>query len=96
MIETLIGPQGEHRVCHEVVGTGCRRPDVPLFRRQDYRMASKNNDQPALFFATESADGLDGPGVTFDGSEEAMRRLRHPFAVKQTRPPVGHSQEQRA
>ncbi|MFI1195952.1 hypothetical protein ACH4T9_22235 [Micromonospora sp. NPDC020750] len=59
-------------------------------------MASNGNDQPVLFFATASTDGLDGPGVTFDGSEEAMRRLRHPFAVEQTQPPAGHDPEQRA
>ncbi|MER5702212.1 hypothetical protein ABT023_09670 [Micromonospora sp. NPDC002296] len=49
-----------------------------------------------LFFAPASTDGLDGPGVTFDGSEEAMRRLRHPFAVEQTQPPAGHDPEQHA
>ncbi|WP_405114679.1 hypothetical protein OG559_10370 [Micromonospora sp. NBC_01405] len=59
-------------------------------------MASNANDQPVLFFATASTDGLDGPGVTFDGSEEAMRRLRHPFAVQQTQPPAGRNPEQRA
>ncbi|MFF4876791.1 MULTISPECIES: hypothetical protein [unclassified Micromonospora] len=49
-------------------------------------MTSNNSDRPALFLATASADGLDDPGVTFDGSEEAMRRLRHPFAVNASRP----------
>ncbi|MET8306291.1 hypothetical protein [Micromonospora sp. NPDC005173] len=49
-------------------------------------MTSNNSDRPALFLATATADGLDGPGVTFDGSEEAMRRLRDPFAVKASRP----------
>ena len=54
-------------------------------------MTSHDNDRPALFLATPTADGLDGPGVTFDGSEEAMRQLRHPFAVNpagQTRRPA--------
>ncbi|MGC4745535.1 hypothetical protein ACLQ28_07715 [Micromonospora sp. DT201] len=45
-------------------------------------MTSNDNGRPALFLATSNADGLDGPAVTFDSSEEAMRRLRHPFAVK--------------
>ncbi|MEH1098303.1 hypothetical protein [Micromonospora sp. CPCC 205561] len=58
-------------------------------------MASNGNDKPALFLATASADGLDGPGVTFDGSEEAMRRLRHPFAVEQARPAASQGQTQR-
>ncbi|MET8360505.1 hypothetical protein [Micromonospora sp. NPDC005171] len=45
-------------------------------------MTSNDNGRPALFLATSNGDGLDGPAVTFDSSEEAMRRLRHPFAVK--------------
>ncbi|MFG1867310.1 hypothetical protein [Micromonospora arborensis] len=45
-------------------------------------MTSNDNGRPALFLATPNADGLDGSAVTFDSSEEAMRRLRHPFAVK--------------
>ncbi|MCX4386952.1 hypothetical protein OG777_08430 [Micromonospora peucetia] len=49
-------------------------------------MILNGNDRPALFLATPAADGLDDPGVTFDGSEEAMRRLRHPFAVNPARP----------
>ncbi|WP_319460505.1 hypothetical protein [Micromonospora sp. RTP1Z1] len=49
-------------------------------------MTSNGNDRPALFLATPAADGIDDPGVTFDGSEEAMRRLRHPFAADPARP----------
>ncbi|MDG4760562.1 hypothetical protein [Micromonospora sp. WMMD710] len=49
-------------------------------------MTSNDNDLPALFLATSNADGLDGSAVTFDASEEAMRRLRHPFAVTPARP----------
>lgn len=45
-------------------------------------MTSNDNDRPALFLAMPTTDGPDGPGVTFDGGEEAMRRLRHPFAVE--------------
>ncbi|MFC8850319.1 MULTISPECIES: hypothetical protein [unclassified Micromonospora] len=44
-------------------------------------MTSHDDDRSALFLTTPAADGLDDQGVTFDGSEEAMRRLRHPFAV---------------
>ncbi|MBM7492271.1 hypothetical protein JOD64_003493 [Micromonospora luteifusca] len=46
-------------------------------------MTSNDNGRPALFLATSNAE-VDGSAVTFDGSEEAMRRLRHPFAVKPT------------
>ncbi|MEW1583834.1 hypothetical protein AB0283_00065 [Micromonospora vinacea] len=49
-------------------------------------MTSNDNGRPALFLATSNGDGLDGPAMTFDGSEEAMRRLRHPFAVKPAQP----------
>ncbi|SCE81961.1 hypothetical protein GA0070607_1957 [Micromonospora coriariae] len=49
-------------------------------------MTSNGNDRPVLFLANATTDGLDSSDVTFDGSEEAMRRLRHPFAVKPTRP----------
>ncbi|MEU8086144.1 hypothetical protein AB0B57_21360 [Micromonospora sp. NPDC049101] len=45
-------------------------------------MTSNDNARPALFLATSTADGADGSVVTFDDSEEAMRRLRHPFAVQ--------------
>ena len=48
-------------------------------------MTSTDNDRPALFLATPAADGIDEPGVTFDGSEEAIRRLRHPFAANPAR-----------
>ncbi|WP_157745041.1 hypothetical protein [Micromonospora coxensis] len=44
-------------------------------------MTSHDQDRPSLFLATPTVDGLDGPSVAFDGSAEAMRRLRHPFAV---------------
>ncbi|GGM10730.1 MULTISPECIES: hypothetical protein [Micromonospora] len=41
-----------------------------------------NGDQvPALFLSAPTLDGADEAKVSFDGSEEAMRRLRHPFAV---------------
>ncbi|MGI5525270.1 hypothetical protein ACQEUX_30615 [Micromonospora sp. CA-259024] len=45
-------------------------------------MTSNDNARPALFLATSNADALDGSAVTFDSSEEAMRRLRHPFGVQ--------------
>ncbi|WP_433652966.1 hypothetical protein ACQP2C_12445 [Micromonospora zamorensis] len=45
-------------------------------------MTSNDNGRPALFLATSNSDVLDGSMATFDGSEEAMLRLRHPFAVK--------------
>ncbi|RZU76295.1 hypothetical protein EV384_4932 [Micromonospora kangleipakensis] len=48
-------------------------------------MTSHDTDRPTLFLAMPTVDGLDGPDVTFDGSEEAMRRLRHPFAVNTAR-----------
>ncbi|MBM0230732.1 hypothetical protein JNW91_01845 [Micromonospora sp. STR1_7] len=44
-------------------------------------MTSNDHDRQALFLTTSNGDGIDGSAVTFDGSEEAMRRLRHPFAV---------------
>ncbi|MEU8252759.1 hypothetical protein AB0C06_00630 [Micromonospora inaquosa] len=49
-------------------------------------MTSNDNGRPALFLATSNGDALDGPAVTFDSSEEAMRQLRHPFAVKSAPP----------
>ncbi|MEU5669198.1 hypothetical protein ABZ749_02270 [Micromonospora sp. NPDC047753] len=49
-------------------------------------MTSNDNGRPALFLATSHSDVLDGPAVTFDSSEEAMRRLRHPFAVEPAQP----------
>ncbi|RZT82386.1 hypothetical protein EV382_5692 [Micromonospora violae] len=49
-------------------------------------MTSNDDRRPALFLATSNGDALDGPAVTFDSSEEAMRRLRHPFAVKPAQP----------
>ncbi|MFV2104821.1 hypothetical protein [Micromonospora sp. LOL_024] len=58
-------------------------------------MASNDSDQPALFLPMATAERLDGSGVTFDGSEEAMRRLRHPFAVEQVRPTADRNPEQR-
>ncbi|MGC4815325.1 hypothetical protein ACLQ29_32890 [Micromonospora sp. DT228] len=45
-------------------------------------MTSNDNGRPALFLATSNADGPDGSAVPVDGSAEAMRRLRHPFAVQ--------------
>ncbi|MGK5440242.1 hypothetical protein ACSNN7_00175 [Micromonospora sp. URMC 105] len=48
-------------------------------------MTSNDNVQPALFLATATADGPDDPRANFDGSAEAMRRLRHPFAVTPVR-----------
>ncbi|WP_410810057.1 hypothetical protein [Micromonospora sp. 067-2] len=60
-------------------------------------MTSNNNDRPVLFLATATADGLDDPGMLVDGSEEAMRRLRHPFAVQGSRPTTqdGDNRDQR-
>lgn len=52
-------------------------------------MTSNDNGQPALFLATSNGDGLDGSAVTFDSSEESMRRLRHPFAVMPAQPTPG-------
>ncbi|MGW5556118.1 hypothetical protein ACWER9_02700 [Micromonospora sp. NPDC003944] len=49
-------------------------------------MTSNDNGRSALFLATSTGDGLDGPAVTSDSSEEAMRRLRHPFAVTPAQP----------
>lgn len=49
-------------------------------------MTSNDNGRPALFLATPHGDVLDGPAVTFDSSEEAMRQLRHPFAVEPAQP----------
>ncbi|MET8229816.1 hypothetical protein ABZS77_03945 [Micromonospora sp. NPDC005298] len=49
-------------------------------------MTSNDHDRPALFLATSNGDGVDGSAVTVDGSEEAMRRLRHPFTVTPARP----------
>ena len=43
-------------------------------------MTSNGTHVSALFLAIPTLDGLDAD-VRFDGSEEAMRRLRHPFAV---------------
>ncbi|SCE78051.1 hypothetical protein [Micromonospora mirobrigensis] len=37
--------------------------------------------RPALFLATPTVDGPDGPEIAFDRSAEGMRRLRDPFAV---------------
>ncbi|MET8350772.1 MULTISPECIES: hypothetical protein [unclassified Micromonospora] len=60
-------------------------------------MTSNGTDRPVLFLANAAADGLDSSSVTVDGSEEAMRRLRHPFAVKPARPTAtaGDNPEQR-
>ncbi|MEV2242537.1 hypothetical protein [Micromonospora sp. NPDC049891] len=44
-------------------------------------MASNGNDGSALFLAAPTLDEPDDSGPSVDGSEEAMRRLRHPFAV---------------
>ncbi|MFC0004869.1 hypothetical protein [Micromonospora siamensis] len=42
--------------------------------------------RPALFLATPTVDGPDGPGIAFDRSAEGMRRLRDPFAVHPAAP----------
>ncbi|GIJ36387.1 hypothetical protein Vse01_55350 [Micromonospora sediminimaris] len=44
-------------------------------------MASKGKPGSALFLAVPTLDESDVSGARVDGSEEAMRRLRHPFAV---------------
>ncbi|GAB3855074.1 hypothetical protein ACFFMR_15815 [Micromonospora andamanensis] len=44
-------------------------------------MASNGNDGSALFLAAPTPDEPTGSGTSVDGSEEAMRALRHPFAV---------------
>ncbi|MCI4063962.1 hypothetical protein MRQ36_15735 [Micromonospora sp. R77] len=44
-------------------------------------MTSNGIDRSALFLAMPTTDGTDAPSLAFDGGEEAMRRLRHPFAV---------------
>ncbi|MEU1396008.1 hypothetical protein ABZ403_08050 [Micromonospora zamorensis] len=60
-------------------------------------MTSNDNGRPALFLATSNSDVLDGSMATFDDSEEAMLRLRHPFAVKpaQQAPTTGEEPDQR-
>lgn len=60
-------------------------------------MTSNDNGRPALFLATSNSDVLDGSMATFDDSEEAMLRLRHPFAVKpaQQAPITGEEPNQR-
>ncbi|MBQ1009415.1 hypothetical protein KBX53_00270 [Micromonospora sp. M51] len=49
-------------------------------------MTPNDNGRPVLFLATSNGEALDGPAVTFDSSEEAMRQLRHPFAVRSASP----------
>ncbi|MEV4715458.1 hypothetical protein [Micromonospora sp. NPDC049374] len=44
-------------------------------------MASNGKPGSALFLAAPTLDESDDSGTRVDGSEEAMRRLRHPFAV---------------
>ncbi|RKN41086.1 hypothetical protein [Micromonospora endolithica] len=52
-------------------------------------MTLNGNYGSALFVSVPTTDGLDAPGVSRDDSEEAMRRLRHPFAVSPAAP-AGH------
>ncbi|MBQ1027547.1 hypothetical protein [Micromonospora sp. C95] len=47
-------------------------------------MASNGIDGSALFLAVPTLDEPDGSGPSVDGSEEAMRRLRDPFATGPT------------
>jgi hypothetical protein len=60
-------------------------------------MHSNDIDRSALFLAVPTTDGADAPGTTFDGGEEAMRRLRHPFAVGPSLPttPAGEDRARR-
>jgi len=44
-------------------------------------MTSDHEDQATLFLAPPTADPTDRPQRARDGSEEAMRLLRHPFGV---------------
>lgn len=49
-------------------------------------MASNGNHGSALFRAVPTLDEPDNSGANVDGSAEAMRRLRHPFAVAPASP----------
>jgi hypothetical protein len=49
-------------------------------------MTLHRDDERLLFVAPPSADTDEGPDPVFDGSGEAMRRLRHPFAVEAAHP----------
>ncbi len=40
-----------------------------------------HDDHRSLFQAPPAAEEADNSDAVFDGSDEAMRRLRHPFAV---------------
>jgi hypothetical protein len=44
-------------------------------------MALHDDDHRSLFRAPPATDATDGPDTAFDGSDEAMRQLRHPFDV---------------
>jgi hypothetical protein len=57
-------------------------------------MTSKDEDPSALFLATATSDRGDRPHPVRDGSEEAMRRLRDPFAVQPAQPkPAGDDRQ---
>ncbi|MFV2103889.1 hypothetical protein [Micromonospora sp. LOL_024] len=52
-------------------------------------MTSNDEYASALFLAAPSLDEPEDSGTSVDGSEEAMRRLRHPFAVSPAAPARG-------
>ncbi|MBX7269352.1 hypothetical protein KIF24_27270 [Micromonospora sp. Llam7] len=52
-------------------------------------MTSNDEYASALFLAAPTLDEPEDSGASVDGSEEAMRRLRHPFAVGPTAPARG-------
>ena len=47
-------------------------------------MALHDDQHRSLFQAPPAAEDADGPDTAFDGSDEAMRQLRHPFDVPPT------------
>jgi hypothetical protein len=47
-------------------------------------MAQHDDDHRSLFKAPPATEAADGPDAVFDGSDEAMRQLRHPFDVPPT------------
>jgi hypothetical protein len=51
-------------------------------------MTPSEHNHQHLFVAPPSAEEIDDRKESFDGSVEAMRRLRHPFAVSATDQPA--------
>jgi hypothetical protein len=48
-----------------------------------------HDDHRSPFQAPPATEAADGPDAAFDGSDEAMHRLRHPFAVPPADEPRG-------